>query len=72
MIGQRQLMNIHWSAIRLEKKVANGTVRKIADTTIEKFDPENMGVAAGISFLSALELEIPLGGISTSPPTQLQ
>ena len=27
----------------------------------KKFDPENMGVAAGISFLSALELEIPLG-----------
>ena len=40
----------------------NGMVHKIADTTIKKFDPENMGVAAGISFLSALELEIPLGG----------
>jgi hypothetical protein len=39
----------------------NGTVYKIADTKIKKFDPENMGVAAGISFLSALELEIPLG-----------
>ena len=34
---------------------------KIADTTIKKFDPENIGVAAEISFLSALELEIPLG-----------
>jgi hypothetical protein len=29
--------------------------------TIEKFDPENTGVAAGILFLSALELEIHLG-----------
>ena len=44
----------------------NATVYKIADTTIKKFDPENMGVAAGISFLSALELEIPLVG--KSPP----
>ena len=37
-------------------------VYKIADTTVKKFDPENMGVAAGILFLSALELVIPLGG----------
>ena len=44
----------------------NGTVYKIADTIIKKFDPENMGVAAGISILSALELEIPLG--SKLPP----
>jgi hypothetical protein len=43
----------------------NGTVYEIADTTIKKFDPENMGVAARILFLSALELEIPLGGNST-------
>ena len=35
---------------------------KIADTTIEKFDSESMGVAAGISFLSVPEHEIPLGG----------
>ena len=41
----------------------NGTVYKIADITIIKFDPENKGIAAGISFLSALEPEIPLGGI---------
>jgi hypothetical protein len=33
--------------------------------TIEKFDPENTGVAAGILFLSALELEKHLGGNST-------
>ena len=46
----------------------NGTVYKIADTTSKKFDPENMGVAAGISFLSALELEIPLGGEVNCPP----
>jgi len=29
----------------------NGTVYKIADTSIKKFDPENMGFAAGISFV---------------------
>ena len=46
----------------------NGTVCKLADATIKKFDPENIGVAAGISFVSALELEIPLGGNSTPPP----
>jgi hypothetical protein len=33
--------------------------------TIEKFDPENTGVAAGILFLSALELDIHVGGNST-------
>ena len=42
--------------------------RRIAETTIKKFEPENMGVAAGISFLSALELEIPLGIILPPPP----
>jgi hypothetical protein len=31
--------------------------------TIEKFDPENTGLAAGVLFLSALELEIHLGEI---------
>jgi hypothetical protein len=35
--------------------------------TIEKFDPENTGVAAGILFLSALELEIHLGEILPPP-----
>jgi len=45
------------------------TVYNIADTTIKKFDPENMGLAARISFLSALELEKPLGLIL---PPQLQ
>ena len=29
---------------------------------IEKVAPENMGVAAGIFFLSSVELEKPLGG----------
>jgi hypothetical protein len=33
--------------------------------TIEKFDLENTGVTAEILFLSALELEIHLGGNST-------
>ena len=49
-----------FSAAILDLQMSS-TVYKIADTTIKKFDPENMGVAAGISFLSALELDIPLG-----------
>ena len=48
----------------------NGLSDNVGVSTIEKFDPENMGVAAGISFLSALELEIHLGEIlSTGQPT---
>jgi hypothetical protein len=39
--------------------------------TIEKLDPENTGVAAGILFLSALELEIHLEENST-PPLDIQ
>ena len=53
-------MNFRFSAAILDLQL-NGIVYKVADTTIKKFDPENMGVAARISFLSALELEIPLG-----------
>lgn len=60
-------MHFRFSAAILDLRL-NGTVYKIGDTTIKKFDPENMGVAAGISFLSALELEIHLGGNSTPPP----
>ena len=60
-------MHFRFSAALLDLRL-NGTVYKIGDTTIKKFDPENMGVAAGISFLSALELEIPLGVNSTPPP----
>ena len=41
----------------------NGLSDNVGVSTIEKFNPENMGVAAGISFLSALELEIHLGEI---------
>ena len=48
----------------------NGKVYKIVDTTIKKFDPENIGVVARISFLSALEHEIPLG--VNYPPPNLQ
>ena len=43
---------------------SNGMIYKVADTTIKKIDPENMGVAARISFLSALELEIPLAELT--------
>jgi len=32
------------------------------DGTVEKFDPENIGVAVEILFLASLEAEIPLGG----------
>ena len=52
-----QLLQLRFSTAILDLQL-NGTVYKIADTTIEKLDPENMGVAARISFLSALELEI--------------
>jgi len=38
--------------------VSSGSV---TDSTIERFDPENMGVAVGILFLASLEAEIPLG-----------
>ena len=47
----------------------NGTVYKVVNNTIKKFDPENMGVAAGISFLSALQLEIHLGVRVILPPS---
>ena len=35
---------------------------KVGIGTVEKLAPENMGVAAGILFLSSVELEKPLGG----------
>jgi len=34
--------------------------------TIEKLDPENMGIAVGVLLLSALELDMPGG--SNDPP----
>jgi len=56
-------MQFRFSAAILDFQL-NGTVYKIADTIIQKTDPENIGVAAGISFLSALELEIPLAELT--------
>ena len=53
-------MYFRFSAAILDLQL-NGTVWKVADTTIKKYGPENLGVAAGISFLSALELEISPG-----------
>jgi len=38
------------------------TSRDNGSGTVEKLDPENMGIAAGILLLCALELEICLGG----------
>jgi len=38
------------------------TSRDNESDTIEKLDPENMGIAVGILLLCALELEICLGG----------
>jgi len=38
--------------------VSSGSV---TGSTIEKFDPENIGVAVGILFLASLEAKIPLG-----------
>jgi len=39
------------------------------DSTIETFDPENIGVAVGIVFLASLEAEMSLG-VVLSPSTQ--
>jgi len=41
------------------------TSRDNGSGTIEKLDPENMGIAIGILLLCALELEICLGGQMT-------
>jgi len=41
----------------------------ITDSTIEKFDPHNMGLAVGILFLASLEAEIRLG-VVLPPSTQ--
>jgi hypothetical protein len=48
----------------------SGLSDRVGVSTIEKFDPKNMDFAAGILFLSALELEIHLGGNSTPLDTQ--
>jgi len=42
--------------------VSSGSV---TDSTIQTFDPENMGVIIGILFLPNLDAEIPLGGSFT-------
>jgi len=39
----------------------------VINSSIEKFDRENMGVAVGILFLASLEAEIPLGVVLPSP-----
>jgi len=50
---------IVWAAILdFWLPVSSGSV---IDSTIEKFDPENMRVVVGILFLASLEAEIPLG-----------
>ena len=41
---------------------------KVGIGTVEKLAPENMGVAAGILFLSHIELEKPVGVILPPPP----
>jgi hypothetical protein len=40
----------------------------IANSTIQQIDLENMGVAVEIVFLGAIEPEICLGGVLTTPP----
>jgi len=42
----------------------------VTDSTIEKFNPENMGVAVGILFLASLEAEIPRGVVLDPPSAQ--
>ena len=46
----------------------SGWFRNVGVSMTEKFDLENMRVAAGILFLSALELQIHLGVILPPPP----
>jgi len=38
---------------------------RVTDSTVEKFDPKNIGVAVGILFLASLEAEILLWGSFT-------
>jgi len=40
----------------------------VIDSTIETFDPENIGIAVGSLFLASLEAEIPLGVVL--PPSK--
>ena len=43
---------------------------RVTDSTIDKFDPENMGVPIRISFLASLEAEIHLGWFYLTPSLQ--
>jgi len=48
--------------------VSSGSV---TDSTIETFDPENMGVAVGFLFLALVEkLRYPVGVVLSPPSTQ--
>ena len=58
--------NIRFTATMWDFRL-NGLSDNVGVSTIEKFDPKNTGVAAGISFISALELEIHLGEILLLP-----
>jgi len=42
----------------------------VTDSTIERFDAENMGVAVGILFLASLEADRDTPGGSFTPPLQ--
>jgi len=46
------------------------TSGSVTDSTIEKFDPENTGIAVGILFLVSLEAEMPLRVFTPPPSTQ--
>jgi hypothetical protein len=58
--------NFRFTAAILDFRL-NGMSNIVRVSTVEKFEQKNMGVSAGILFLSALELEIHLGENSTSP-----
>jgi hypothetical protein len=47
-------------------------LHSIQTTTIELLDPENMGVAVGISFLSHLQAEIQGGGGNHPLPSNVR
>ena len=60
-----------WENVRFTAAILDFRLNVMSDnvdvSTIENFDPENTGVAATISFLPALELEIHLGEILPPP-----
>jgi hypothetical protein len=56
---QSEYVNFYFTTAILGFRL-NGMSNNVGVSTFEKFDPVNMGIAAGTLFLTALELEIHL------------